>query len=120
MSVVPDTACCTCSTVSPLSRLAVLVPVRVVSTKAIQPCSQSPVLAHAVPVLLLHTVTRVPRRMASDRARFKALTSSLVLLVSWLEAISPWKLGTAMARRMAITDKVTNNSTKVNPRAPDF
>lgn len=97
-----------------------VVPDRVESTKTTQPCSQSPVEAHEVPVLLLHSVTREPRRMASDRAMFKALTSSLVLLVSWLAAMVPRKLGTARLVRMASTDRLTKSSIKVNPRAVDF
>jgi hypothetical protein len=105
----------TAMTVSPVSTLAV-VPVRVLSKKLIQPCSQFPVVAQAVPLALIHTVTRLPRRMASDRACESVPTRSLVVLLRRLDAMVERKLGMPTANKMAPMDMATKSSTKVKPR----
>jgi hypothetical protein len=88
----------------------------VVSTKLIHPWAQVPVVAQVAPSLLLHNVTRTPRRMASERACAKLPTRSLVVLVRRLDAMVERKLGMPTANKMAPMDMATKSSTKVKPR----
>src|SRR5690606_23392643 len=57
----------TAITLSPTSTVATALP-RVVSENTIQPCCHPPAVVHPVPLALLQTVTRLPRRIASLRA----------------------------------------------------
>ena len=93
---------------------------RVVSTNVIQPCSQPPVLAQVAPSALMQTVTLLPTLIASDRARASEDNKSFFADVSLEDAIKVWKLGTAMAIRIAKIAIVIINSMSVKPRGAWF
>jgi len=99
---------------SPVSTAA-LVPLRVVSIKEIQPCSQPPELAHVAPSALIQTVTRLPTLMASDRARASVESKSFLADVRRVDAIIAWKLGMATAIKIAKIAIVIINSISVKP-----
>src|SRR3569832_611033 len=86
------------------------------STKTIQPCSQFPPETQPAPSLLLHSVMRLPRRIASLRATFKAVTKSLVWVIMRLFFTKSLKLGTAKVTRMVAMEIVTRSSTSMKPR----
>ena len=66
-----------------------LAPLWSLSLNVIHPCDHSPVVVHCVPLALIQTVTRLPRRIASDLARAKVAIKSLVVDVRLDDAIRP-------------------------------
>ncbi len=118
MTMPVELACALETTISPVSTAASVVE-RVVSTKTIHPCAQLPVVTQDAPSALLQTVIRVPRRIASLLAKAMALTKSLLLVVTRLEAMLDWKLGTPMASKTPMTAIPTMSSIKVTPRDVD-
>lgn len=119
MTMPAELACALDTTISPASTAASAAE-RVVSTKTIHPCAQLPVVTHAAPSALLQTVIRVPRRMASLLAKAKALTKSLLLVVTRLEAMLDWKLGTPIANKTPMIAITTMSSIKVKPLEVDL
>lgn len=118
MTMPVELACALETMISPVSTAASDAE-RVVSTNTIQPCAQLPVVAQVAPSVLLQTVIRVPRRMASLLAKAMALTKSLLLVVTRLEAMLDWKLGTPIASKTPMTAIPTMSSIKVTPRDRD-
>lgn len=95
------------------------VPLLLTSVNISQPLSQlAPALelVHELASTFL-TVTGIPRLSASLRARFKAVTSKLALVVNRLLEMVDIKLGMAMAKSIAAMDTVIMSSGRVKPES---
>src|SRR5690606_1640931 len=81
-----------------------------VAVRTTQPVLQSVVPLQVAPLVLLHTVTVAARRVASLRARFSAVTRSLVWVVARLFWMMSMKPGTPNDSMIAATATVMSSS----------
>ncbi|MDD4882542.1 MAG: hypothetical protein PHX10_13270 [Gallionellaceae bacterium] len=86
------------------------------STNTITACPQLPEVVHVTLSALLHTVTVLPRLMASDRARATKATNSFAVALTRFCLMKSTNDGTATVASIATMVIVTINSISVTPR----